>query len=713
MQSRSRAAIAALLLLLLVPLPVRLAPAPLGLGAAPALAGPTAQPRTAAEYAAGWIARSIRDDGSFDGGTDEVGFVGDAVLALAAAGVGGDAFVRAVDYVEANYQDYVVDGSGLDVPGHLGKVAMVAAVAGRQPAAFGGTGPQHDLVARIEAGRQTAGADRGLYGNIVNLQAAVFLHAFSMLGLQASGVAPHAEAVAWLREQQCPDGGWTAYRSPLERTDRTCRVREVDASALAIQALVAAGGAFVTDPLRYLGAVQNEEGGFAFRTGDTNVNSTALAVQALTALGQDAGGMDWRKPDGGTPVSALLAFQIGCEGAEADRGAFKVTPTSTRANQLATTQSTWGASLKAFPLAAGAPAASVPVVPCDGGGGSSPTGPDDEGGGGATGPTTAPTPPAEPGASEPDQDEEPSDTDGTRHRTVERVAGADRYETATVLSERYARPRPIYALLVSGEDFPDAVAAAAAGAANDLPVLLTTPERLGVPAARELERLRPYRILVVGGRGALGEGVVADAQRFAPVERIAGSDRAGTAAALSNRLFPPESHRVVLATAAAFPDALSGATAARRGPVLLTGREALPETTAAELERLSPYEVVVLGGAAAVDETVLEEVRERTGATVRRIAGGNRFSTAVAATRDVLEPDVDTVFVATGEDFADALAAGAVAAGQDSGVLLVERDAVPSLVQDELDRLRPGRVILVGGTGSVSEAVEDALRARR
>ena len=94
-----------------------------------------------------------------------------------------------------------------------------------------------------------------------------------------------------------------------------------------------------------------------------------------------------------------------------------------------------------------------------------------------------------------------------------------------------------------------------------------------------------------------------------------------------------------------------------------------------------------------------------------RVFGADRFATSVAASRQAFPGGADAVFLATGADFADALAVGPAAAGADGPVLLVRRDTVPDVVAAELRRLDPDTVHLLGGTSAISQAVEDALDA--
>lgn len=99
-----------------------------------------------------------------------------------------------------------------------------------------------------------------------------------------------------------------------------------------------------------------------------------------------------------------------------------------------------------------------------------------------------------------------------------------------------------------------------------------------------------------------------------------------------------------------------------------------------------------------------------SGQTVTRLAGEDRYGTAAAVSAARFDPGVAVAYVATGAGFADALAAGPAAGSHRGPVLLVTRDAIPSPTADELRRLRPGRIHVVGGTSAISTAVETQLR---
>ncbi len=97
------------------------------------------------------------------------------------------------------------------------------------------------------------------------------------------------------------------------------------------------------------------------------------------------------------------------------------------------------------------------------------------------------------------------------------------------------------------------------------------------------------------------------------------------------------------------------------------------------------------------------------GWSTTRLAGASRYDTGVAISKATFSGATDTVFVATGENFPDALAAGPVAAKLGGPVLLVQHDAVPASVMDEIRRLAPRKIVVLGGPGVVNNSVLNKL----
>jgi putative cell wall-binding protein len=145
--------------------------------------------------------------------------------------------------------------------------------------------------------------------------------------------------------------------------------------------------------------------------------------------------------------------------------------------------------------------------------------------------------------------------------------------------------------------------------------------------------------------------------------------------------------------------------------VLLTDRDSLPAATAPELARLKPGRIVVLGSSRVVADSVLAAADAYTAGTVSRLAGADRYATAVAISAAGYPADGPaTVYLATGTTFPDGLAAGPVAGRGRAPLLLTAPDALPAVVADELRRLNPSRVVILGSSTAVSDAVAAAVR---
>ncbi len=194
------------------------------------------------------------------------------------------------------------------------------------------------------------------------------------------------------------------------------------------------------------------------------------------------------------------------------------------------------------------------------------------------------------------------------------------------------------------------------------------------------------------------------------VTRIAGSDRYATAAKVSSAHFAAGVPVVYVATGEGYPDALAAGAVAgkRRVPLLLVKRGAIPTVTAQELSRLKPGSIVVLGGTGAISDAVLTALRGYTAGGVSRVAGSDRYATAAAVSKAAFSPGVAVAYLATGAGFADSLAGGAAAGLQPGPILLVKSDRIPDSTATELARLKPGRIVLLGGVAVIGSAVANA-----
>lgn len=298
--------------------------------------------------------------------------------------------------------------------------------------------------------------------------------------------------------------------------------------------------------------------------------------------------------------------------------------------------------------------------------------------------------------------------------TVARWSGSDRYAASAAISARSFSPGVATAYIASGEIYTDALSGAPVAGMTRGPVLLTKRDELPSPITGELQRLHPRRVVILGGANTITDGVSAAIQAAVGVTpvRWSGPDRFATSAAISAANYAPGVDTVYVASGRVFPDALSGAPVAGRdkSPMLLIDTNALPASIATELTRLAPRRIVVLGGASTVTDNVEGQLAAYA-AHVERWYGADRFSTSVAVTSQSYAPGVGTAYVASGRVYTDALS-GAPVAGMTGGpVLLTDTTKLPSITASELARLKPRRIVVLGGANTISYGVQAALSA--
>ncbi|NLY32823.1 MAG: hypothetical protein GX065_08510 [Firmicutes bacterium] len=184
---------------------------------------------------------------------------------------------------------------------------------------------------------------------------------------------------------------------------------------------------------------------------------------------------------------------------------------------------------------------------------------------------------------------------------VERIAGANRFETAAQIAAHTLLSGAEKAVLANGLDFPDALAAASYAARNGYPILLTRVDSLPPVTGEALEE---KECVVVGGEAVVGQTVLESLPGEAV--RIFGPNRAATSLALAEYFQPAAAHMYV-ATGLGYADALTGAAlAAREDRGLLLVTTVVPGCIYDYLKEKEP-ELIILGGEGAVSRQV--EVR--------------------------------------------------------------------------------------------------------
>ena len=246
-----------------------------------------------------------------------------------------------------------------------------------------------------------------------------------------------------------------------------------------------------------------------------------------------------------------------------------------------------------------------------------------------------------------------------------------------------------------------------ASLAEEFRVDFDAPVRSGPPS-----QVRAVAAQATGGSGSVTVSVTLNPWAGPQLLRLGGRDRYQTSAMVSAHNFP-SADTVIIATGLNFADALasSGLAGCVEGPILLTKYSQLPSTVAAEIRRLGASEAIIVGGPVAVDPSI-ESQLAALGVNVSRIGGRDRYETAAMIAKRVVSYGQwgGRVYLARGDDFADALALGPLAYASKAPLLLVKPNTVPPATRSFLSANQASSGCFAGGTVAVSESVARVIR---
>ncbi|WP_146082490.1 MULTISPECIES: cell wall-binding repeat-containing protein [unclassified Rathayibacter] len=292
---------------------------------------------------------------------------------------------------------------------------------------------------------------------------------------------------------------------------------------------------------------------------------------------------------------------------------------------------------------------------------------------------------------------------------VSRISGSDRQGTAVEVSKRTFPANVPVVYVATGQNFPDALSAGPAAATAGGPLLLVDRDSMSQVVRTELTRLKPAKIVVVGSELSVGSQVYSDLAGYATnrnITRLGGVDRYDTSKKILQYAFPAGSSRAWLATGEKFPDALSASAAAgaKDAPVVLTNGtgSTVDPLTQQIISGLKIRTLTIAGSSLSVSDGIERSI---TGPSITRIGGTDRYDTSEKLNKAAFT-SAETVYLATGEKFPDALA-GATAAGfTGSPLFAVQPTCVPRAVLADISASKATQVILLGSTDTLSEAVE-------
>ena len=310
--------------------------------------------------------------------------------------------------------------------------------------------------------------------------------------------------------------------------------------------------------------------------------------------------------------------------------------------------------------------------------------------------------------------EEYANKNGFKFIALSRLAGSNRYDTASKISQA-GFDKSTNVILASGENYADALAAVPL-AADDSPILLTSKDSLSADSLAEIKRLEAKNVIILGGEGAVSKAVENKLKKEGlETSRIAGKNRFETATKIARASFyTPENVFFVYYNNYADALAAGAAAAAKNAPILyLKTNGEIDADTAAYLKELKDRKCVknayVIGGEGVISNDMANKAAKALGLEkATRVAGKNRFETNLEVNKKfAADMYGNMVCVATGMDFPDALAGGVYAAKNKAPLFLINSKAETSKLSDDqtayLKMKAAGNIVAFGGTSAVSD----------
>jgi putative cell wall-binding protein len=291
--------------------------------------------------------------------------------------------------------------------------------------------------------------------------------------------------------------------------------------------------------------------------------------------------------------------------------------------------------------------------------------------------------------------------------STDRIAGYDRYQTAVSASQKGWPDGADAAILTYGEDYPDALSAGPLAHKYDAPILLTGSSNLNNDTSVELERLKVRKVYIIGGNAVISKKVENQLSALdITAIRIAGQDRYDTSLKVAQKVGLSKGVFVTIGTD--FPDALSTApvAAANEMPLLLVPPKELTASQKVFLQKNTIPESYIIANPELSDQVIQQFPNSE------EIDGVDPYERNVnLITRFADSLDFDTVYIATGENFPDALAASALAPKNKNALLLLKGDTPSTEVSSFIKSNIISELHIMGGESVISPSTEETLAA--
>ncbi|MCI4688274.1 cell wall-binding protein Cwp10 [Clostridioides difficile] len=302
--------------------------------------------------------------------------------------------------------------------------------------------------------------------------------------------------------------------------------------------------------------------------------------------------------------------------------------------------------------------------------------------------------------------------------TVKKLKGADRFETATKISQS-GWTKSDTVVIVNGEDksMVDGLTATPLASVKNSPILLSSNEKLPQKTVEELKRLNPSKVIVIGGNNSMPNSVVEAIKAVnskISVQRIGGDTRYQTSINIAKEIDKTNNvSKLYIGAGNGEADSLSIASLAgkEKTPIVLTQKDGVDNEAVQFIKSNKVSNIYFIGGIEKISNKAIEQVGKIVNKDIsnNRVAGQTRQETnAKVIDKFYSQSKLDGVVVANQDKLIDALAVGPLAAKNNSPVILAT-NMLDKSQESSLKGKNSSKLFEVGG--GIASSVIDKIKS--
>lgn len=284
---------------------------------------------------------------------------------------------------------------------------------------------------------------------------------------------------------------------------------------------------------------------------------------------------------------------------------------------------------------------------------------------------------------------------------TKRLWGNNRYETGASIVKDGWQTNSYYAVIVNGENFPDALSAAPLAQKFNAPILLTEDNNLNSNTAEQLKRLNVKNVIIVGGQGVVSTNVEKAINDLGiQTTRYKGEDRGETSVKVASQI--GARNGIIVAIDDDYTDALSAApiAASLQMPIILVSKNTVTSSLRNFILMNNIPKTYILGDTSIISDTVANMFPN-----VQRITGSDKYERNINVIK-AFENNMNfsNVCVAYSEQFADALSGSVFAAANRNPIILIGDEVescTDNFVKNKLSSIK--NITVLGGSAGIKD----------